>query len=254
MSRVLTAAALIPFVIYVVLFAPTLAFLGVLVVAACLSYREYDAIAASYGFGAPGALGYAAGLLLLLDRGHSWMVALGLALAAMAMAMRSADLAHSLPRASFTLLGVVYIFGGWSCAPVLREHSPHWLMYALLITWAGDIGAYYVGRAVGKHPLADRVSPKKSWEGAVASVVLSVLVAGAYLQHFVPGVAIWEIVALTAVANIAGQVGDLAESNIKRGAGVKDSGTLLPGHGGFLDRVDSTLFVLPVVWAYLQLR
>jgi phosphatidate cytidylyltransferase len=126
-------------------------------------------------------------------------------------------------------------------------------MYALLLNWTGDIGAYYIGRPFGRHKLAPVVSPQKSWEGAIASVIASVLVAGAYLLHFVPGVTPAQAVGLTVAANIAGQLGDLAESALKRGAGVKDSGAILPGHGGFLDRVDSTLFALPVVYGYLKL-
>ncbi len=122
-----------------------------------------------------------------------------------------------------------------------------------MLNWVGDIGAYYVGRPFGKHKLAPRVSPKKSWEGSTASVVTSVLVGTLYLQRFIPGVPLWHAIALTIAANIAGQFGDLAESAMKRGAGVKDSGAILPGHGGFLDRVDSTLFALPVVYAYLKL-
>jgi phosphatidate cytidylyltransferase len=97
------------------------------------------------------------------------------------------------------------------------------------------------------------VSPKKTWEGAAGSLVASVLIAGGYLVRFVPGTGIATAIGLTLAANAAGQLGDLAESAMKRGAGVKDSGTILPGHGGFLDRVDSTLFALPVIYAYLQL-
>ena len=122
-----------------------------------------------------------------------------------------------------------------------------------MLNWVGDIGAYYVGRTFGKHKLAPRVSPKKSWEGSVASVVTSGLVGTLYLQRFVPGVPLRHAIALTVAANIAGQFGDLAESAMKRGADVKDSGAILPGHGGFLDRVDSTLFALPVIYAYLML-
>jgi len=95
------------------------------------------------------------------------------------------------------------------------------------------------------------VSPKKSWEGAAASVVTSILIAGAYLVHFVPYVSIAEAILLTAAANAAGQLGDLCESAMKRGAGVKDSGAILPGHGGFLDRVDSTLFAMPLVYGWV---
>src|SRR5262249_5916703 len=130
---------------------------------------------------------------------------------------------------------------------------PHWLMYALLLNWAGDAGAYYVGRRFGRHKMAPRVSPQKSWEGAAASLVTSMLLAGWYLQFFVPEVSVPAALGLTAAANAAGQAGDPAESAMKRGARVKDSGGILPGHGGFLDRVDSTLFALPVIYAYVKL-
>ena len=104
--------------------------------------------------------------------------------------MRADDLAKALPRAGLLLIGVVYVFGCWKCAIPLRQTNPHWLMYALLVNWAGDIGAYYIGRRFGRHKLAPRVSPKKSWEGAAASVATSVLVAGAYLVYFIPGIGI----------------------------------------------------------------
>src|SRR5205085_1344337 len=125
------------------------------------------------------------------------------------------------------------------------------LMYGLMLNWVGDSGAYFVGKRFGKHKLAPRVSPKKSWEGAIASMITSVVVAGLYVLQFIPTVPVVHAIALTAVANIAGQFGDLAESALKRGAQVKDSGTILPGHGGFLDRVDSSLFALPVIYGYL---
>jgi phosphatidate cytidylyltransferase len=257
MRRVLTAAALIPIVVYVVLWAdPYLLWVAVLI-AADLSYREYCGMVRAAGFGDFRWEGAFAGLLLLASAlpkapsGAGALVIVATAITSMALAMRAPDLAHALPRASAGVLGVVYIFGCWSYAIRLHTTSRHWLMFALLVCWAGDIGAYYVGRAFGKHRLADRVSPKKSWEGAIASVATSVLLAGGYLAYFLRGVAWWHVVALSALANAAGQIGDLAESAIKRGVGVKDSGSLLPGHGGFLDRVDSTLFVLPLVWAYV---
>jgi len=253
MKRVLTAAALIPLVIYVVLWAPAWLFWMVVAACGCLSYREYNTIAETYGFGAPGPLGYALGLLALAPWVEPWLVIAATALLALTVTMRSADLAKSLPRAALLVVGVVYVFCGWRAAIPLHERNPHWLMYALLVSWAGDIGAYYVGRTLGRHRLAERVSPKKSWEGAAASVVTAVLLAGAYLVYVARQGSILQAVLLTAVANIAGQFGDLAESSMKRGAGVKDSGALLPGHGGFLDRVDSTLFVLPIVYIYLRL-
>jgi phosphatidate cytidylyltransferase len=253
MKRVLTAAALIPIIVYVVLWANAWAFLAVLFTVAFLCWREYDGIAAAYGFGAPGLLGAAAGYVLLAWPAETWLYLTVLTLAALAWAMRAEDLAHSLPRASLLVLGVVYVFGTWKCAIPLRAINPHWLMYGLIVSWTGDIGAYYIGRKFGKHRLAPRVSPKKSWEGAAASVASSVLISGAYLWRFVPGMTIPLAIGITVAANIAGQLGDLAESAMKRGAGVKDSGTILPGHGGFLDRVDSTLFALPVIYAFLKL-
>ena len=253
MKRVLTAAALIPVVVWVVLWSNIWVFIGVVVAVACLSYYEYNSIAGAYGFGAPGLAGYGAGLLMLLPGNQIWLVPVALALVALVMVMRSEDLAKALPRAALLVTGVVYVYGCWRCAIPLREHSPHILMFALIVSWAGDIGAYYFGRKFGKHKMATRVSPNKSWEGSAASVVTSVAVAGSYLVYFVPGTGIPAAIAITVAANVAGQLGDLAESAMKRGAGVKDSGTLLPGHGGFLDRVDSTLFALPAIYACMLL-
>jgi phosphatidate cytidylyltransferase len=254
MKRVLTAIALLPPVIATIFFANDWVFFAVVALVALICYREYDSIAAAYGFGAPGPIGYGAGLLVLWWGGEAWLVVLAAALIAFAMSLRVDNLAHALPRSALLVTGIVYIFGAWKCAILLHRLNLHWLMYALIVNWVGDIGAYYVGRAFGKHRLAERVSPKKTWEGAIAAVVTAVLIAGAYLVYFVPGVGIAEAIMLTVVANVAGQVGDLCESAMKRGAGVKDSGVILPGHGGFLDRVDSTLFSLPVVYAFALLK
>jgi phosphatidate cytidylyltransferase len=253
MKRILTAAVLIPVVVYVVLWANPWIFLAVLFTAAFLCYREYDSITAAYGFGAPGILGAAAGYLLFAWRGEAWLYLTIVAMVMLVAAMRADDLAKALPRAALAITGVIYIFGCWKCAVPLREANPHWLMFALLVNWAGDIGAYYVGRKFGRHKLAPRVSPNKSWEGSAASVATSLLLGGAYLLRFVDGITIVHAIGITVAANVAGQLGDLAESAMKRGAGVKDSGTILPGHGGFLDRVDSTLFALPVIYGYLVL-
>lgn len=254
MKRLLTAVVLIPAITYVVLWANYWVFLAVLIVAALLSYHEYAGIAEGYGFGRLSLLGYPAGVLLLVWQGQTWPLMAVIALTALSAAMRADDLAKTLPRSALLVMGVVYIFGCWKAAFDLRTgYSHHWLMYALLLNWAGDSGAYYIGRAFGKHRLAPRISPKKSWEGSAASVVTSVLIGGGYLIYFVPGVGVTTAIALTIVGNMAGQLGDLAESAIKRGASVKDSSAILPGHGGFFDRVDSTLFTLPVIYVWLKL-
>jgi phosphatidate cytidylyltransferase len=255
MRRVLTSLVLIPVVIYLVLLAKPWLVSAVVGLVACACFYEYRNLAAAYGFGAPSLVGYGAGLLILFANPDpwAWLVLVLAGLIALALAMRDEDLRQSLPRAALLVIGVVYVFGCWKCALPLRARNPHWLMYALIVSWAGDIGGYYIGRRFGRHRLAERISPNKTWEGTAASLVCSAAIAGAYLLRFVPGVPVIQAVLLTLAANAAGQVGDLAESVIKRGAGVKDSGALLPGHGGMLDRVDSALFVLPVVYAYVSL-
>jgi phosphatidate cytidylyltransferase len=110
-----------------------------------------------------------------------------------------------------------------------------------------------VGKGLGRHGLAPNISPKKTWEGAVASLVGSVIFGIVYLNRALSAVSLLEAALLSVAVNIAGQAGDLAESALKRGAGVKDSSSLLPGHGGLLDRVDSSLFALPVVYLKLYL-
>ena len=253
MKRVVTSLILIPAVLYVVILGrPWLAFAAV-TLCAMLCYREYCGIAAGYGVTKLGPLGFAAGLGVLALSDGSAIFLTVVALAGISLAMRSEELAEVLPRASAMLLGVVYIFGPWKCAILLRDMSPYWLLFALAINWVGDISAYYVGKNLGMHKLARRISPGKSWEGAIASVVASIAFGVVYLKRFSADMPLVQVVALSALANIAGQLGDLAESALKRGAGVKDSGTILPGHGGLLDRVDSTLFTMPAVYLWFRL-
>jgi phosphatidate cytidylyltransferase len=127
------------------------------------------------------------------------------------------------------------------------------------VVWAGDIAALYVGRAWGRHKLAPTLSPNKTWEGAIGSVLGSLVVAGGLLALSAQ-LANWNIVRLSfhgeiwywlvlaVIVNGAAQVGDLAESALKRSVGVKDSGAILPGHGGILDRIDALLLAAPVMW------
>ncbi len=248
MKRIATAAILGPLIVYVVLWAPEVAFRAVLAAVALLCFHEYSGILAGYGVEKPGAAGYAAGLVLLLAPRNPALLIVLIALVALALSLTGQDLKHSLPRAAGFLLGVVYIFGAWRWAIPLRILNHYWLLFALALNWIGDIAAYYTGRALGWHRLAPRISPAKSWEGTIASVAASILFGVLYLPRLIPSVSLGWSVGLAAAGNLAGQIGDLAESSLKRGAGVKDSGTMLPGHGGWLDRVDSTLFTLPVVY------
>jgi phosphatidate cytidylyltransferase len=169
-------------------------------------------------------------------------------LAALTLALASPSLDKSLPRAAALLLGVLYTFVTLKWAVPLRALSPHWLMFALAVTWIADATAYYTGRALGHHKLAPRISPAKTWEGAAGSLAGSVAFAALYVPRFMPSIELPLALGVATVANVAGQIGDLAESALKRGADVKDSGKMLPGHGGWLDRLDSTLFTIPMVY------
>ena len=127
--------------------------------------------------------------------------------------------------------------------PVQAIHSP--------LAWAADTGAYFAGRALGKTPLFPRVSPKKTWEGAVGGAVAVVVAIGIIRTLAIPHMGWGHVVALSLIGGPAGVVGDLVESAFKRASGVKDSGSILPGHGGILDRVDSLLFTAPVTYVYV---
>jgi phosphatidate cytidylyltransferase len=136
----------------------------------------------------------------------------------------------------------------WRFAVDLRNASIHLLFFALAVNWVGDSMAYYVGRKFGRHKLAPVISPAKSWEGAAASIAGALVFGLLYLHFVLPQIPYFAVVVMSAVGNIAGQLGDLVESSLKRGAGMKDSGSILPGHGGALDRLDSSLFTLPVLY------
>jgi phosphatidate cytidylyltransferase len=248
MKRVLTALLLIPTFCYLILWAPWWAFLAAVAAVAILCFREYAELTSLHQIEKPGVFGYVAGLLLLFLPEKDFAFLILVAILAMALALRSRELAEALPAAATLLLGVVYVFGSLRCGIDLHGISPYWLFFALSLNWAGDIAALYIGRLTGRHKMAPRVSPAKSWEGAAASVTASVVYGALYFPRLLPSVPLLEGLGLAALANIAGQFGDLCESGLKRGAGVKDSGTLLPGHGGWLDRLDSSLFALPVVY------
>ena len=163
-------------------------------------------------------------------------------------------LVEALPAAGITCSALLLVSFPLSFAVTLHglpRFGPKLLLFALVITWAGDTAAYFVGRAIGKHALAPHLSHKKTWEGAVGSMVGSLVVAWAF-SHWIR-IPMGHLVAMAVIGNVAGQMGDLLESAYKRSAGVKDSGGLLPGHGGVLDRIDALILCIPVIWYYLVL-
>lgn len=251
MKRIVTALLLIPTITWTILGAPDVVFLAVLAATGLLAYREFDRIVAAHGTLPAGWPGMAAGVVLLLVPQPAAAIVLA-AMLGMALAMRASNLRASLSSAAAFVLGIVYIFGAWRCVAELRLIDRHWAMFALLLGWAGDTAALCVGRAMGRHKMAPRVSPAKTWEGAAGSVAGSVLAGTVYAHYLIPAAPLGWVLALSCAGNIAGQLGDLSESALKRGAGLKDSGTMLPGHGGWLDRIDASLFSAPAVYAMLM--
>ncbi len=248
MKRIITALILIPAIAWTVLSAPDMVFLAVLAATGLLAYREFDRLVAAHGILPSGWPGMGLGVALLVVPQPAVAMVL-VAMLAMVLAMRTSNLRASLAAAGAFILGVVYIFGAWRCVAELRLINRHWAMFALLLGWAGDTAALYVGKAFGRHKMAPQVSPAKTWEGAAGSLAGSMLAGGVYAHYLIPTAALPWALTLAAAGNIAGQLGDLSESALKRGAGFKDSGTMLPGHGGWLDRLDASLFSAPAVYA-----
>jgi phosphatidate cytidylyltransferase len=189
-----------------------------------------------------------------------------LALTLLAWAGFRDELERVLRDAALGLFGLVYIGYPLLLVPMIwnREDGKPLILFLMVCVWSGDIAALYVGRSFGRHKLS-HLSPNKTWEGAIASVAgsviagLGVVFLGDFLSargntvlHILEP--LWQSALLAAIINIAAQLGDLLESAIKRGAGVKDSGSMLPGHGGILDRIDALLLAAPVLWVVLLLK
>ncbi len=257
MKRVLTALALVPCVLAPILWAPPAVFGALVAALAVAGLREFYAIAERYAIRALALAGYAAALLLILlpalDK-SLFLTVFTLALLAAGF-RKHGDLGKSLPAAAVTLAGVLYVAEPLLWGLLVHRIDPHWLLFVLVVNAAGDIAALYIGKPFGKRLLAPRASPHKTWAGAVGSVVFSTIAGTVYATAFLASYLSPEEAAVLALAlNIAGQMGDLTESALKRGAGVKDSGKLLPGHGGILDRLDAFLFSAPAMYAYLLCR
>ncbi len=167
---------------------------------------------------------------------------------------------HPLVSSALLALGWLYIAVPYALSVCLafpeangHHYTPGILLGLLTLIWLNDTGAYVVGMLFGKHRLFERISPKKSWEGAAGGTAFTITL-GLFLHHFTPFLNRTDWIILSSIVSIFGVYGDLFESLLKRNMGAKDSGTLLPGHGGILDRMDSLLFVIPASCAYLMLK
>ena len=271
MKRVLTALVLIPLVLLLVFKGPFWLITPVVGAIAELALWEYLTLADSTGAKTPriAAVLCVALLFLFTFRRPEYMGPLlgAITLALLILCAFRSPLKRVLPDAAYSVFGVFYIGLSLTTLPLLsaQENGPSLLVFLLFVVWAGDIAALYIGRTWGRKKLAPAISPGKSWEGSAASIAGSLAITGLLLwlsttlqAHGIPDLSYpgpvtrWLI--LAAILNVAAQVGDLVESAIKRGAGVKDSGSLLPGHGGVLDRIDALLIAAPVLWYALLVQ
>jgi len=291
LTRIATAVVLIPLVLLLVLKAPTYLLIAVAAIVALLAIAEFLKLSTHYAAQPQSQLTFIFTALyfifiiiastnptpLLESTSAICLTALAAALAPfifLTSAMRRSDLRTGYPAAAASTFAFAYIAIPMALLVEIRRQPAGaiWVIYTLLAVWAGDIFAYFAGKAIGRHHMSPDVSPKKTWEGAIASIAASVVIGTLWIQH-ASGISsalletglitrrdgifgleqphsLAPIIILSAVVNIAAQLGDLVESLIKRGAGVKDSGSILPGHGGMLDRIDAMLFAVPVVWAF----
>jgi phosphatidate cytidylyltransferase len=256
--RLLTAAVWAPFLIYLLYWAPHWLFPAVAATVCALGGWElFTMLAPEHRLLRAWGTAASLGVFCLLGLGAApQLQALGMiALTCVGMLIalaRPEPLEQAAARTGWAVAGPLYIGGLFGATVLLFRHSlgGSWVMLALLCGFLSDTGGYFVGRRFGKHKLAPLVSPKKTLEGSFGGLACGL--AGGLLAHFwfLRALPLLDAVLLSLVATAVGQAGDLCESLLKRSVGVKDSGTLLPGHGGILDRSDAMLFSAAVIWAY----
>jgi phosphatidate cytidylyltransferase len=282
-KRVATAAVLIPFVVGIVLWGSTAVMALAVALVTLLALFEYFALGEAIGHRAfrfwtascalllifvqwfarfeqgYGYLGFPRRLTILREIDYFFGISptipdvfflfvLGVAVLTL---LTKRPLVEALPAAGISASALVLV--AFPLSYTVRLHGlylqgPALLLFAMVIIWVGDTAAYFVGRSFGKYKLAPHLSPNKTWEGTVASFLGSLIVAVVFARFMTVPLA--HLLGMAAVGNVAGQVGDLLESAYKRSAGIKDSGSLLPGHGGVLDRIDALILAIPVVWYY----
>jgi phosphatidate cytidylyltransferase len=271
MKRILTAIVGLPILLFTVWSQSPYFFAAVTAIAALLALKEFYGLASNVGGKPQVVVGYIFALVVLASflfgqplLAVAALIALSIVSLSTAL-VSSNELKNSVASVSSTVFGVVYVALLPGCLigvrmlpdAVTRLSAPH-LASKLLTTFFAlvmltDTGAYYVGRSLGRHKLAPRISPGKTIEGAVGGFLVAMVTGVLCKMIFFHEIPVTHAIALGAAIGLVGQIGDLAESMLKRGAGVKDSGNLLPGHGGMLDRIDSILFCAPLLYYYAQL-
>jgi phosphatidate cytidylyltransferase len=271
MKRILTAAVVLPILLFAIWTETPYFFVALAAIATVLALGEFYNLASKVGCPTQPALGFVTALIVIacfvLERSE-WIVAViaALTMTSLALALTRPDqIKKSLVTVAVTVAGVVYVAVLAGCLvgvrmmpdsltqPLIPRLSSKLLMMFFAMVIFADTGAYYTGRLLGRHKLAPRVSPGKTIEGVVGGLIAAIAAGPLSRLAFFHEIPMVHALVLGALVGVLGPVGDLAESMLKRGADVKDSGTLLPGHGGMLDRVDSILFCAPLLYYYSRL-
>ncbi|MEW6127755.1 MAG: phosphatidate cytidylyltransferase [Acidobacteriota bacterium] len=268
MKRILTAAVAIPILLFTIWSSIPYFFVALAAIAVFIALNEFYNLASRIGYNAHNILGYVAGFGVLacfvFDRLEMVVAVLtGLIILSFAMQLAKPDeMKTALASVSATVMGVVYValLAGFLVGVRMVEDTSHTTKLAakLLTTFFAmviftDTGAFYAGRALGRHKLALRISPGKTIEGFIGGLLAAIGVGALCKYTFFPELNLIHGLILGGLIGLIGPVGDLSESLLKRGSEVKDSGTIMPGHGGMLDRVDSVLFCAPLVYFYWRL-
>ncbi len=260
MTRILSGAIAIPLVLGITLYGPGWLFFALIAGVVLTGIYEFFSMTNKMGIeGFPIVAGFLSLLLLLCfyfegNFLREWGVISLLAMSS-AWMLRQKNIKNALDQISYSFLGILYV-AGLSGYFLLIHHLPnggHWVFFLFLIIWMGDSAAYYGGRKFGRRLIAPTISPKKTIEGALFGLGGSL--GGGLIANFwfIKEVSLAHCLLAALICGTIGQLGDFAESILKRNAGVKDSSGLFPGHGGFLDRVDSLLFAGPVLYMYHRL-
>jgi phosphatidate cytidylyltransferase len=263
-KRVISGLLFLPIFYLVTWKLPPVYFTGLVLAAVIVGLYEFYRMAKSRGARPLSVLGMALGALIVLDvyqplvpeLGTFFVVAVSLLLIMIARLFSSRPVDGALEDVSSTFLGVFYValLFAFQVAVRLSVDGKQWLVFLYFIIWASDIGAYSIGIPFGKHRLYRKVSPKKSIEGLLGALAASAGMALLCRVWFMPEIGMAEAIGIALALASIGTIGDLVESMFKRAAGVKDSGNIIPGHGGILDRMDSMLFAAPVLYYYLRMR
>lgn len=262
-ARELTAAVLSPITIWLVFWGPKPVFDGAVALVSLLAMYEFLVLGRRKGYDIPVYLCLLIALLIMAAFVlEDLSVEIGMYVTLLAIpasyVLARKDIDSALPSTAVAVLATMYV--GMLGGSLIRlrndfPEGPRMVAFLLFVVWLGDAGAYYTGKKFGKHKLSPRISPKKTVEGLLGGVATSVVAAVAIHFIFLDELPLIHAAIAGAILSVAGVIGDLAESMWKRSAAVKDSGTLIPGHGGFLDRFDSILYTAPILyiyWAFVQ--